>query len=367
MLNINIKLEEDRVNLVKELKDSQKQFFFQTDRLKNKETFTLILNVWERVSKDLWEQGYWQDYFRCGDIVLICTTVVQADILNQIGWNHMENEEFAKSISYFKASLKLFETVGYWQGECESLRYLGVLYHRQRRFGSALSSYRKALNILANQENIERADEPQVKQLAHSAEIHNLLGNLYFKLGDFNASRDELTLSIKQYRSLGDEYVYYQPAPLLNLGRWYFLQGNYREARHYYKECLRISQKINRTDIKVGVLMRLAELANAKGERKKAIKLTERAQTISGKEISKQREKVSTLQEELKRKIPIKISTKHQLGMLCKAGLDLAFYAPLTLLKFIVYYLIKLIKIRYYIVAINRLNINLLNGGSKAK
>jgi tetratricopeptide (TPR) repeat protein len=346
MSNFNVRLIEDRKNIFKYFQ-TYKKLFLESNIIESREAVCLMLKAWELVSKDLWEQGYWQDYFRCGDIVLRCTTVVQGDVLNQIGWNYMEKENFALAISYFQESLKLFESMGYLDGQCESLRYFGVLYHRQRRFGSALKSYRKALNLI-DRAKINTAGEPLVKQQAQSAEIHNLLGNLYFKLCDFNASRDELTLSLKQYRSLGDEYVYYQPAPLLNLGRWYFLQGNYREARIYYKECLQISHKINRTDTKVGVLTRLAELANAEGDCRKAIKLTERAQRIAGKEIRIQRDKVARLQEEFK---GIKISDIHQIKArllrLFQAGFDFAFYAPLTLLKFILYYFIRILKFRY--------------------
>ncbi len=342
MSKFDFNINDDRDNSIQELKLLKDRFLLENDRLKSRKLFYLILYSWERISKDLWEFGYWQYYFQGANIVFECTTIIQGDVLNQMGWNYMENAEFARAKSYFKESLRMFKDVSYFYGQCESLRYLGVLYHRQRRFGSALKSYRLALNIITAQENPVR--ELQVKQQAHLAEIHNLLGNLYLKLSDLTPSLNELLLALEKYRSLGDEYVYYQTAPLINLGRWYLLKGNYQEARKYYKECLQLSHKINRTDTKVGVLYRLAELAQAEGNEKKAIKLTEKALRVSGKEIGIQRDQVARLKEELTGIKSGKISTIHQLIIICTSGLDLAFYAPLTLLRFIIYYLIRLVK-----------------------
>ncbi len=344
MSNFNVSVKDDRDNILKELKLLENMFFNETDRFKSRQAFSLILCAWERVSKDLWEFGYWQDYFLCDEIVLRCTGVVEGEIFNEIGWNYMENENFADARGYFNLYFKIFETINYLDGQCQSIRYLGVLNHRQKLFGSALKSYRQALKIIANQAN--KGNELQVKQQAHLAEIHNLLGNFYFNFYDFPASFNELNLALKKYSSLGDEYIYYQAAPLLNLGRWHFIQGNYTEARRYYKECLRISDKINRTDTKVGVLKRLAELANAEGNTKKALRLTKKAQRISGEEIRKQREQVANLQEQLQGKRNIHFSVKNRLAIICKSGCDLAFYAPLTFVRFIIYYLTIMVKTR---------------------
>ena len=353
MPNYNIKVDDDRNNLIKELKDYHHQFCTERNRSKSRKYFSIMLEIWEFVSKDLWEQGYWQDYFECGNIVLKCTAIVEGDILNQIGWNHMENENFIKSISYFTQSLKTFETIGYVNGQCESLRYLGVSYHRMKRFGSALNSYQKALTIIEQQKanidfpQIENNLNEQIQQKAQAAEIHNVLGNLYLKLYNLPVSLKELQLSLDSYCSLGDEYVYYQPAPLLNLGRWYFLQCNYSKAREYYNQCLLISQNINRTDTEVGVLLRLAELANAEGNREEAIKLTEKAKQVAGKEIRKQGHKVACQEEKIKEKNSIKSLERTDWKDLLYAIIDLLFYAPLTFLHFILNALIIILKFKY--------------------
>lgn len=360
MPNYNLNLKEDRDNLVKELKDCQHNFVSERNRIKSMEELSLMLETWELVSgelvsEDLWKRGDWQyyDYVSCGHIVLQCTTIVQGDVLNKIGWNYMENEDFPRATSYFKEAIKLFQDINYLEGKCESLRYLGVAYHRQKYFGSALKSYRQVLNILqVESQSISKDDiiKQQVYE-AQAAETHKLLGNLYFKLYNFHASFNELTLSLHKYRSLGDEYVYYQAAPLLNLGRWYFIQGNHREAKQYYEECLRISENINRIDTQVVVLERLAELATAEGNGEKAQELTEKALRIV-EEIRKQSDKGANFQEEITNEVSVNRSTISekiltillQIKILINAGFDLAFYAPLTCVVFIKNCFIRLIK-----------------------
>jgi hypothetical protein len=52
-----------------------------------------------------------------------------------------------------------------------------------------------------------------------------------------------------------NRYRYYQADPLLHLGRWHFLQGEFAKAEDYYQECLQLCEEINRPDKKASALM----------------------------------------------------------------------------------------------------------------
>lgn len=347
MLNIDVHILEDRDNLFRDLQKFDKYLYSHPSE--SERVLYSLIKIWDETAIHLWEQGYWKDYLRCGNLVLNCAkslnnSAAQAKILNELGWVEMEQEYFTKAQEYFKDSLRKFESIDNADGQCQSLLYLGVLFHRQKRFGSAIKSYHKALNLVANR----KPDIPLEEKLnweRHAAELHNSLGNLYLKLGDFPASFRELGLSLKKYRALGEEYPqyrYYQPGPLLNLGRWNFLQENYDEAKRYYRECYQLSEQLHRTDMVAGALLRLAELAEAEGNREEAIRLAKQSEQVSGTEISLVRDRAShfkyRIQGQEKRSISTVIRESTQIFL---AILDLAIAAPATTIRAFQYYLSK--------------------------
>jgi tetratricopeptide (TPR) repeat protein len=95
------------------------------------------------------------------------------------------------------------------------------------------------------------------------------------------------------------KYRYYLTDPLLNLGRWHFLQGDYEQARQYYQDCLQLSKDINRPDTEATALLRLAEVAEAEGKEEKALKLARKAESVAGTEIRSVRDRAALLKERL--------------------------------------------------------------------
>ncbi len=102
-----------------------------------------------------------------------------------------------------------------------------------------------------------------------------------------------------------NQYRYYLASPLLNLGRWHFLKGNYKDARNKYQECLEFCREIKRTDTMAGVLLRLAELAEAEGNFREAIDWATEAENIAGTEIRKERDRAAILKEKLLLKVSL--------------------------------------------------------------
>ncbi|BAY14162.1 tetratricopeptide repeat protein [Calothrix sp. NIES-2098] len=288
MNTTDLLVSEERLNLPSLLKSYQEFCLLRNSQ--SVRAFNKLKEIWECISTELWYKGYWNDYVKCGTIVLSCAKALdnisaQGQLLNELGWAYMEQEKFDKARQQFDESLQKFQLIKNPVGECQSLRYLGTLLLRQKHLESALKCYCQALEIVV----IEQTKVHKDKALAaQEAELRNVLGNLYFKLQNFHASYDELHKSLTQYRELysewGSPYLYYQAAPLLNLGRLYFLQKDYENARKYYAECHQLCNEINRTDMKAGVLLRLAELARAEGNEEDAEQLAKEAEEVSGKE-----------------------------------------------------------------------------------
>lgn len=353
MAGSDMTLSEDRANLFRDLQSFEKKFLKRNSE--SDRAFNSLLCIWEKTSLDLWELGYWQDYFKCGNVALDCAKSLdnvgaQGKLLNELGWAWMEREDFAEARQYFEESLCKFQSIEDADGQCQSLRYLGVLYHRKQRFGSALKYYRQAVKLLVTKGRVAPPHE-QIKWAGHEAELHNIMGNLYFKLWDFSTSYRELHLSLNQYRAWGEKFRYYQPGPLLNLGRWYFLQGDCDRARHYYNECLQLSKELHRPDMEAGVLLRLAQLAEAEGNQEEAIRLAQESEAISGRENSQLRDRAAQFKYRVtgksKRSIRRILSQFKELSLV---GLDLAIAAPATTLRALQHYLTRHLRLK-----INRL------------
>jgi len=359
MTNIDFDILEDRVNFVGDIQNLANLCLLGNEQ--SVRAFQLLHKSWDEYSSgQVWYQGHWSDYFRCGSIVLECARklgdiAVQAKLLNELGWNYMEQEKFEQARQYFDESLEKFQSIKDVVSQCQSLLYLSTLFLRQKRFGSALKCYRQALNLVA----VEQTKLPENQRLAHQeAEFHNLLGNLYLNLWNFRTSEQELRMSLSQYRELDAKY--FQAAPLLNLGRLYFRQGNYEKARKYYEECQQLCDEINRTDMKGGVLYRLAELARTEGNEEKADQFAKQCEDLSKKEVPSLRNRAAYFRKQVKEKerksIKLALSRFSQLSW---SALDLLTASPMTAIQalnnYISFYLLhKLRRVGQLIVNIFR-------------
>ena len=299
MAKVDLTILEERTNLFSFLRDLYQ--ICSEQREESDRSFQLLYRVWEKTSGKLWFLGYWNDYFRCGNIVLksakaVNNMAIEAQLLSEMGWVCMEWEDFATAEKFFNESLQQYERLENPRGMCRLMRYLGVLSHRQQQLNSALEHYRRALKVVSANSTSSSAND---NWAFHEAELPNVLGELYLELQDFSASYPELKLSLERYTSLINRYRYYQADPLLNLGRWHFLQGEYEQARQYYQDCLQLSQEISRPDTIARVLLRLAELAEVEGKTEEALQLASEAERVAGTEIPSVREEAARFREKL--------------------------------------------------------------------
>jgi len=360
-MNIDLKIEDERKNLHEKLSR------FKNESLSNSATrdlrFDQLLKIWDLTSEILWAQGYWVDYLKCGTIaldsaILLKKRDIEGRILNELGWAQMEQEEFDIAQRCFSDSLQVFEEIGNRISKGQSLRYLGVLHFRRRYFGLALKCYQNALTIV--QEELEmvqdelklkpldrRLNELNQRVLHQQAELHNVLGNFYLKLWNVNNSRQEFIAGLQGFRNLQklyisptpSSYLYFQPAPLLNLGRVAMLSGRYRKAQHYFDRCDHLCERIDRPDTKAGVLLRMAELAKLQGKKKEAEKLAQEAEKIVVLEVLPLRNRARNFRDQMQgdRREQLK-ALRHKIKMAVTLTIDLLVNAPLVLLQSIGYY-----------------------------
>jgi tetratricopeptide (TPR) repeat protein len=354
-MNINLKSEEERVNLLPDFIDLREKCLSNSPN--SNHYFSLLIKIWDLNSEILWAQGYWEDYRNYGEIALDCATKlskrdIEGRILNELGWAQMEQENFDIAQRCFLESLQVFKMIGDRVGQGQSLRYMGVLHFRRHHFGLALKSYREALKMAQDGLKLD----PLNQRLLHQeSELHNLLGNFYFKLWNIKTSRRELVAGLRGYRILYKLYVaptpssnstqnsytylYFQSAPLLTLGRVAMLSGRYRKAERYFKRCVRLCKRIDRPDTKAGVLFRMAELAKLQGKNKKAEKLAKKAGNLAEKEIPSLQKRTQNFrsQQQGDRREQLK-ALRHKIRIFVTLSIDLLVNAPLVLLQSIGYY-----------------------------
>ncbi|MEG4407710.1 tetratricopeptide repeat protein [Microcoleus sp. MON2_D5] len=265
--------------------------------------FKLLMKVWKEASDQFWYLGYWNDFYRCGNIALIAAKTLndlaaQGQVFCELGWVCMEWKDYVTAQKYFDLALQNFQAIGNDLGQCSSLRYLGVLSYRQKNLDSAIKFYYKALKIVGD-ERYKAPESLQYEWAIHEASLHNLLGCYYLKVGLIFESYHQFNESIKKFGNLGEMSRYYQAVPLLNLGRWHFKQGDYEKARQYYQECYQFSKDVNRPDMVASVFLEMAKLEEVEGNKEEAIKLAGEAEHIAGTEITSVREQAAIFKEKL--------------------------------------------------------------------
>jgi tetratricopeptide (TPR) repeat protein len=343
MTRTDLTIDQDRANLYPNLEMFKR--YCSSGKPGSERAFQKITAIWDKVSYELWYKGYWYDYLKCVEIILssaeaINDVATQAALLNQLAWAYMEREEFTQARQYFDKSIQKFRLIEDAVGECKSFIDLATLYFRQRRLGSTIKCYQKALNIIT----IYKPQLTENQNLIHQeASLHNLMGSVYLKLWNFEASRHELEQSLNLCLKLDVPYRHDRVAPLLNRGRLHFIQGDYEKARQYFNECLEFCDEINRTDMKAGVLLRLAELAKAEWNNQEADRLAKESEKFSAKvlenEVSQLRNRAHYFRQQIKGQEKKSINVfLSQLSQLSFAVFDLVIASPMTAIQTLVNY-----------------------------
>ena len=288
-MNTDISITSDRANIYSFLK--QVELLCQPDSPAATKAFNLLYDVWEKVSLQLWNQGYWQDYSKCASVVLhgaktVNKRNIEAQIANELGYFFMERGEYDLAQSYFTNSLNIAVAQQDLLRESQCLRYLGILRFRQGDFQEALGYFKQVQGII---EGLPASKFTEEKWSFYRAELLNLLGETHLKLEKFSSSLTYLKTSLQYYKELitmnfSRDYRYFCADPLLNIGLWYFLNSELEEAQSYYQQCLQLCREIKRTDTQASVLIALAQVAQLQNKLPEAVEYAEEAIAVAGKE-----------------------------------------------------------------------------------
>ncbi len=304
-MKIDINVYADRANAFSDLVNLAEACL--GSKVDAKELFQLLYITWESVSLPMWMLCYWSDYLRCGSVVLqvaetLGETEVEAQLLAELGYAHMEMGNSNGAEQFFNRSLQRYRSLQDYLEECKLLRYLGNLALLQHAWQVAIDFYYQAWQNLEDRCLKITGD----KLLLHQAELANVIGEAYLGLADWPQSDRYLNISVDKYRLLlqnhpesHKQYCYYLTNPLINLGKWHFCQGDYPKAAQHYQESLQISQQIHRKDSWALALIRLTELAIAQGEIDQALALATQAEKVAGTEIPSLRDQAALYKSQL--------------------------------------------------------------------
>ncbi len=309
-MNTNITILEERKNIYSILKQCERLCLSEREKgdrqtsAAEDRALQLLYEIWEKVSTDLWERGYWNDYFLCGNIVLKCAKTLQnlaitAQLLAEMGWISMEWKYYKTSQAYFQEGIEKYQKINNTREQSKLIRYLGVLHYSQGKLSEALAYYQRSQEIVQAHKHLFETD---VKWALQEAELHDCMGEIYLKFNNWKKSQQELSLSLEKYRLISQKYPqyrYYQADPLMNLGLWHFLKGEGEQAKTYYQLCLQLCQEISRTDAMAKVLLEMAKLAEVEGDIQEAIAFADRAETIAKREHLSIRDRAACLRERL--------------------------------------------------------------------
>ena len=302
---IDITSPEDRANVFSDLSTIAKLCLSEDEA--SKKSFNLLFNIWEKISRQIWDLCYWNDYSRCANLIFqaaknVNDLKIQAQSLGELGYVSMESQDSKYAQKYFQESLQKYQLLQDFSGECRLLRYLGTLAHRQGKLEEALEYYHQAQEIVKAQYSQLPINSIDRELAISEAELPNVMGCVYLDLGDFVASYQQLHISLENYQILIEDNSYnryYIVDSLLNLGQWHFLQKSYKQAKYYYQNCLSLSKELSRNDKIAEVLLSLANLAEIEGNIEIAIQLATESERVAGTEIPALRDRAAVFKEKL--------------------------------------------------------------------
>lgn len=300
-MTVDLTISQERANIYSDLQDIER--ISLSGSCENIPASKLLFKYWEEAGVHLWKLGYWNDYYRCINIVLrvaksLNKVVEEAQLLSDIGFIYMEWQNFEIAELYFEDSLQKYKLLNDVMCQCRLLRYLGELHHLWGHFKLSLKYYFTAWDIV-NAQPLEVFNDDKWSFLKAQLPCH--IGSVYLDLPQpkLEESYFQLNLSLERFHALGHKWRYYQPSPLLLLGKWHFIKGNHNKSRQYYREGIQVSEEMRRPDTKADLLLHMAKLAESEGNDEEALQLLNESVAIAGTENPILRNRAARFRERL--------------------------------------------------------------------
>lgn len=196
--------------------------------------------------------------------------LAMAEALNTQGISYNIRGDFAKSLDYYKSSLKISEEIGDQKGIARSLGNIGIVYSQQGDYAKTLECLNLSLKIQ--------------EELGDSLWISNSLtniGNIYRNQGDYSNALECFNRSLTISKQIENEK---SVSTVLNhIGIVYKEQGNHAEAIDYFTSSLKIKEKIGDSLGVAGSLTSIGNVYSAQGNYEKALEYHNRTLKIAEK------------------------------------------------------------------------------------
>lgn len=124
-------------------------------------------------------------------------------------------------------------------------------YYQEKNYADAITYYKKALNYIQINEEVEQAD------------LFLKMGDLYFDMEDYTTAREYYNNSLNMYSQIKDRIG--QGYSLTGLGILQDREGDHDEARKYYNRALQKFQKANDTQRQAVVHSLIASTYESQG------------------------------------------------------------------------------------------------------
>jgi len=153
------------------------------------------------------------------------------EVYNDIGYIYLELDQFEKSYFYCNKSLELSKKLAIPIQLAESLRLMGLYYHKLGFYDLAFEYYQDSLNIVEN----EKTDESILK---FKDRLYYELGMLYANLKNYDTALDYLQQSLNYFKQSSNfekkTYINLLIKRLINIGAVLFKQKQYEQAEKIF-------------------------------------------------------------------------------------------------------------------------------------
>ncbi|WP_172435883.1 tetratricopeptide repeat protein [Sediminicola luteus] len=239
-----------QVNLLQDLASS----FFRT----NMDSSMVYLKKAEELSNDL-------NYIKG-----------KANVCYLKGIHENIKSNYAKSLYFFKASLKHYQSIRNKKGIANIHTAFGITHYDQSQYDEAIDAYKKAMVIYT--------------ELGNRRELATTLintANVYTEMGRYNIAIAHYKNALRHSIAIEDEdgVAFVQS----NLGALYANQGNYLLAIENYNKALDYNQKTGYSLSTAKILDNLGMVYNSLKKHDKAISYYEQSINLTTKNESKQR------------------------------------------------------------------------------
>ncbi|MEQ9286161.1 MAG: tetratricopeptide repeat protein [Cyclobacteriaceae bacterium] len=180
-----------------------------------------------------------------------------ADLYNQISWEY-RNTNTDSAVHYANLANQLSKSIGYTNGNIQSLNYLGIGYRNKSNYSKAFEYFVEALKASEESGNLEQEGYSLIN-----------IGNIYIYQTNYVGAIEYFENALKPARKLNNKgmmaYCY------LNLGRTYSRIEQYDKAEDYYLKTRDIRQELNDTNGIITSNADIAELYRLRGNLDKAL------------------------------------------------------------------------------------------------